>query len=255
MKWVPGLVSISFRSLSPETILQMAKESGLEAIEWGSDIHAPAGRLDKAARIRSLSAQAGIITPEYGSYYILGWPCDEKSADTVASARALGTPAIRLWASDKNRASLSAEEYRVAVTDAERLCRENADLTFCLECHNWSITEDYQDALAYLRDVNCPNLKMFWQPNHFRSHAYNLRALDALLPYLYSVHVFSWEGSEHFPLAHHAERWEDYLMLLRHAPTDTMYLMLEFMHDNDPASLLDTARTLRSWIAQTEIAP
>ena len=248
MNFVPGLVSISFRQLTVEDILSRMKDCGLQAVEWGSDIHVPAGNLKEAARVRELSRNAGIATPEYGAYYTLAWPCEEKPADTVASARALGTPIVRLWASEKNRASMTAEEYRAAVEDAERICGENPDLTFCLECHNWSITEDYPSALAYLKDVNLPNLKMFWQPNQFRTHQYNLEALEALLPYVCSTHVFSWEGTDHLPLAHHTDRWQEYLSLLNGAPTDTMYLMLEFMHDDNPNSLPETAKTLLDWI-------
>ena len=36
-----GLVSISFRSHTPDEILRAAAESGLTQIEWGSDVHAP----------------------------------------------------------------------------------------------------------------------------------------------------------------------------------------------------------------------
>ena len=36
-----GLVSISFRSLSVDEIIDLVKDAGLEAIEWGRDVHAP----------------------------------------------------------------------------------------------------------------------------------------------------------------------------------------------------------------------
>ena len=36
-----GLVSVSFRGLSPEEIIRIAKDAGLSRIEWGSDVHAP----------------------------------------------------------------------------------------------------------------------------------------------------------------------------------------------------------------------
>lgn len=36
-----GIVSISFRSYSPDEILSAAAASGLSRVEWGGDIHAP----------------------------------------------------------------------------------------------------------------------------------------------------------------------------------------------------------------------
>jgi len=248
MIFVPGLVSISFRSLTPERILALVKEVGLSAIEWGSDVHVPAGDLAAAERIRQTTLTQGLFMPEYGAYYVLGSDNATEREATIASARALGTPIIRLWATEKNRSSLTDDDYRAAVLDAQRLCAENPDLTFCLECHNHSITEDYRDALAYLDDVGQANLRMFWQPNQFRSHAYNLEALQALLPYVDSTHVFSWEGDRHYPLSHHTDRWRDYLFILRQSPKSEMPLMLEFMYDHRPETLPATAKTLLSWI-------
>ena len=41
----PGLVSVTFRKLSPEEIVQLVVSSGLKGIEWGGDIHLPHGIL------------------------------------------------------------------------------------------------------------------------------------------------------------------------------------------------------------------
>lgn len=248
MNLITGLVSISFRSLSAESILHIAKEAGLEAIEWGSDVHVPAGDIAVAERIRKATLQNGLRLPEYGAYYVLGSGNEKEREATIRSARALGTSMIRLWATEKNRKTLSEKEYAAAVDDAKRMCIENPDLTFCLECHNHSITEDYHDALTYLHDVGQKNLRMFWQPNQFRSHEYNVEALVALLPYIDSIHVFSWEGDHHYPLAHHTDRWHDYLSILRQSPKNEMYLMLEFMYDHKPETLFATAKTLHDWI-------
>ena len=38
-----GLVSISFRDLFPKQIVDMVAEVGLDAIEWGGDVHVPHG--------------------------------------------------------------------------------------------------------------------------------------------------------------------------------------------------------------------
>lgn len=250
MEFISGLVSISFRKLSYKEIIDITAESGLSAIEWGGDVHVPLGELDIADKVRLATAERGLTVPEYGSYYVISKSGAEKAQAAISSARALGTRVIRVWASDKNRSAMSDEEYLAAVEDAKMLCDSAPDLTFCLECHNHSITEDYRDAAAYIADVGRANFKTFWQPNQFRDHSYNTEALEALLPSVVSVHVFSWEGNAHYPLDHHAERWADYLAILKRSDADKIHLMLEFMHDNSQASLKNTADVLNRWIAQ-----
>ena len=252
MTFIPGLVSISFRNLKPKEIIQACRESGLKAIEWGGDVHVPAGQIDAASTVRDATDKAELGMPEYGSYYRIGQSDPAEIEGVVRSAKALDAAVIRVWAYCKNRQDCSAEEYENAVRDAKRICDAFPGMTFCLECHNNTLTEDYHDALRFLEDVDRPSLNMFWQPNQFRTHAYNLEACAALLPYIRAVHVFSWEGTDGknvmFPLEHHAKRWSEYISILRNAPVGELPMMLEFMHDGRPESLPDTAKTLFDWI-------
>ncbi|MBQ9117185.1 MAG: TIM barrel protein [Clostridia bacterium] len=250
MKFVSGLVSISFRPITPAEIIDAVKDAGLNAVEWGSDVHVPAGNTSVAESIKEETEKAGLCIPEYGSYYKLGVQGGEQIENTVASARAMKVSVIRIWASDRSREKMSDEQYNATVADAQAICSRYPDMTFCLECHNNTVTEDYRDALKFLRDVNRPNLQMFWQPNQFRTHEYNIEALTALLPYIRSVHVFSWEQKERYPLDRHEARWMDYLSVLKRSSAEKIYLMLEFMHDNSLASLHETAETLNGWIAR-----
>ena len=243
-----GLVSISFRALTPEQIISAVKDSGLQAIEWGSDVHVPAGDTDAAKKVRAMTEAAGLKMPEYGSYHRIGTSAGEKITDTVSSAHILGTPIVRLWAFDRSCRDMTTEQYQTAVNAAIAICKENPDITFCLECHNNTVTEEYHDTLRFLQDVGCENLQMFWQPNQFRDHAYNIEALKALLPYIHSAHVFAWEGTSRFPLAAHTDRWTDYLNILKTSEKETIALMLEFVHDDKPESLAPTAETLLSWV-------
>ena len=41
-----GLVSVSFRPYTPEDILKAMTKAGLNYIEWGGDVHAPAGDME-----------------------------------------------------------------------------------------------------------------------------------------------------------------------------------------------------------------
>ena len=45
MKIKTGMTSVTFRKKSAEDVIAIVKEAGLDGIEWGGDIHVPAGDL------------------------------------------------------------------------------------------------------------------------------------------------------------------------------------------------------------------
>jgi len=46
-----GLVSVTFRKLSPTQIVNPVSKVGLQGIEWGGDIHVPTGDIYKAREV------------------------------------------------------------------------------------------------------------------------------------------------------------------------------------------------------------
>ena len=64
-----GLVSVTFRSLTWRQTLELARQAGLTAIEWGGDIHVPHGALTHARQVGAATCQAGLRVAAYGSYY------------------------------------------------------------------------------------------------------------------------------------------------------------------------------------------
>lgn len=242
-----GLVSISFRKKSVGEIIEASLSAGITAIEWGGDVHVPHGDTETAARTAKLCAGAGIALPEYGSYYYLN-ESPETFADVAASARALGTPLIRIWGGKKSSDALKTEDYAALVADARRVCDMAPERILCLECHKNSVTDEYHTALRFLEDVDRENLKMFWQPNQFRDLSYNLDALRALLPHIRGVHVFSWDREQMYPLERGGDAWRQYLPLLKQAGVRNY--MLEFMHDHRIESLPETANTLKTWLEE-----
>lgn len=241
-----GIVSISFRKFSPEEILAAAKNAGLDAVEWGGDVHSPHGNLEVAEKIRKLTEEHGLYTSEYGSYYAIGQSEPGLFTEAVKSATALGTKTIRVWPGmNKSSDTFSNEEYEKYVADARRICDEAPDFTIALECHPNSLTDEYHTALAFLSDVGRDNLKMMWQPNQYRPLSYNLDAIKALLPYIVAVHVFSWKRKERLPLAAGEDAWREYIKLLS---ANDLHYMLEFMHDGKLETLEETAKTLKEWL-------
>lgn len=242
-----GLVSISFRQHSVEEIIEATVNAGLDAIEWGGDIHVPHGDVKRAEYVASLMQKAGLKTAEYGSYYKIGLDKVEDFIPVAETARALGVSVIRLWA--WGIPSQNTDEwYEHMVESAKAVCDLAPDLTLALECHHDSITEEYHDALKYLSDVNKDNFKMFWQPNQFCSFEYNVEAAKALAPYVLSVHVFNWDGNGgKFPLADGRNEWMKYFEAL--GKRDLNY-MLEFVPDNQITTLSREAATLVAWLKE-----
>ena len=248
MKYKLGLVSVSFRELTAERIVEIARDHCLEAIEWGGDIHVPSGNIEAARAVGELTRSSGLKVTEYGSYYRLGVSAADDIDKVVTSACALGTGVVRVWAYNKGSEEITADEYKKTVEDARRICSLYPELEFCTECHNNTLTDDYRFNLKLIEDVDMPNFAAFWQPNQHKSHEYNLESAMALAPHVRSVHVFAWEGNHKYPLERHRDRWIEYLKIFaEHSKKDTnVNLMLEFMHDNAPASLGETAIELKN---------
>ena len=244
-----GLVSVSFRSLTPEEIIQAVCAAGLQAIEWGGDVHVPAGDLSAARRVRALTEEAGLEVAAYGSYYRLGaYPDAQKEfAGVLGCACALGAPVVRLWAGEKGSGLFSQEEFASAAQEAALLCDLAAPygLKVVFECHNDTLTDNYPSALRLMQAINRPNAGMYWQPNQLRDKSYNQEALRALLPYLYNVHVFQWDAANRYPLEQGREEWQSYLQIIRsEQPQRRHDFLLEFMPDDNPATLPREADTL-----------
>lgn len=241
-----GIVSISFRDHSAKEILTAASEAGLEAVEWGGDVHVPHGNESEANAVRELTEAFGMTVAEYGSYYAIGKSDPALFDDVLKSARQLKTNVIRVWAHQgKSSDTFSEEEYQACVADARRICVLAGDITVALECHPNTLTDEYHTELKFIRDVGCDNLKTFWQPNQHRPLEYNLDSIRALIPYIVSVHVYSWKRKERLPLAALESEWAEYFELL--SAKDLNY-MLEFMHDGNIETLKETAATLKKWI-------
>ena len=109
------------------------------------------------------------------------------------------------------------------------------------------MTDDCDSSLRLLEEVARDNLRLYWQPNQFRDNAYNLETLRRELPYISNVHVFSWEGKDHYPLERHETLWRQYIDMLASSGKDHN-LLLEFMHNDQPEQLKTDSAVLRGWL-------
>ena len=104
-----GLTSVTFRGKSCEEIIALAVRAGLECIEWGGDIHVPAGRLARAREVGERTRKAGLKVLSYGSYFR---PlADENFQVIVDTALALGAETIRVWTPWMDSEQVSDEDF------------------------------------------------------------------------------------------------------------------------------------------------
>jgi xylose isomerase-like TIM barrel protein len=238
---VPGLVSVTFRRLGPRQIVSLAVDGGLRAVEWGGDVHVPAGDLRAAQEVAALCADSGVAVAAYGSYH----RADADFTPVLETALALGAPRVRVWA---GRVGSAGETDRAAVVDGLREAVEKAGghaVAVAVEYHANTLTDTVASAVQLLTEV--PGLEPYWQPPVGCSPHDALVAVAALSPV--AAHVFSWDDAgRRLPLAAREDLWRPVLAELAKLP-GTRHVLLEFVRDDDPAAFVEDATVLREWLA------
>lgn len=260
-----GLVSVTFRQLTPAKIVALAQRAGLEGIEWGGDIHVPHGDLARARQVRRLSESSGLEVPAYGSYYRVGHSEQEglTFASTLDTAVELGAPLVRAWAGNRDFRQADDAYWKHIVADARRVAAmaATAGVVVAFEFHSGSLTATPDAAHRLLRQAAHPNLRTLWQPavsgeeNEIGTGddlvAANVKGLKYLLDFVENIHVYHWvktpEGVQRRALNEGETAWRKYLNCLT-ASGRAHWLLLEFVRDGSPDALIEDAATLRQWL-------
>jgi 3-dehydroshikimate dehydratase len=249
----PGLVSITFRALSVADVIDLAVRAGVDGIEWGGDIHAPAGNTALAWEVGERTRDAGLEIAAYGSYYRVGASEPGSFAATLQAAEALGAPLIRIWVGGRGSEEADDAERSRIVADTRRCLGLAGETGIGLTCewHGGTLTDTAGSAEAFFAAVGDPSLRTYWQPRTKSPTAASLRDMDAALPRLAGIHVFAWDETtgERLPLAAGAMAWRAYLDKL--APTlENGFALLEFVAGDSPNPFLADAKTLREWLVR-----
>ena len=256
-----GLCSITFRKLSPKELAALAKKAELDVIEWGSDVHCPAGNLDVAKEVAAITAEAGLATSSYGSYYWIG--TFENFEDYAKSAEVLGAKTIRVWAYEQLSSMATAEDWQKAIEDSRRIADIAAakGLSISYEYHGGTLTDTIDATVRLLTETDRDNIFTYWQPPVGSCPDQNLCDIDVLLKMkkLSNLHLFSWipaegGGIEKLPLEGLGEDWKRYIkaavpadptLLLEHT-TEPPSLLLEFTKGDCTQQFLEDAKFLKN---------
>lgn len=239
----PGLVSVSFRKLSPEELVPAAVAAGLKYIEWGSDVHAPYMDIQRLQEIVQLQTTHGVNCCSYGTYFRLGVTPMEELPGYIRAAKMLGTNILRLWAGNKSPWNFTKDEkemFFAQCCEAAKLA-ESVGVTLCMECHRNTYTETKESALELMTMVNSPAFRMYWQPNAQCTAEENVAYARLLRDYTYHIHAYHQKGTVKYSLGHGINDWKTYL---QEFPGDH-YILLEFMPDGLVETLPREADALR----------
>lgn len=245
-----GLVSVTFRNRSVEEILSLCKENNVDVIEWGGDIHVPAGDYKKAEEVGRQTRKQGMEVFSYGSYYRLGKEKDweESFYQVLKTAVYLKCLYIRVWAGSVSSKKAGKEDFEKVEEELKQICKMAAreEIGIALEYHRDTLTEDWQSALRLLREVDEPNLSLYWQPNPDISHGERMEELEHLKDWICNVHTFFWEkGNIRRPLSEGVDMWRDYVKILREK--DIPY-MLEFVKDDEESQFNEDMEILQKHV-------
>jgi len=246
-----GLVSISFRELSPEEIVGLAKDAGLDGIEWGGDVHVPHGDIACATRVQKLTEDAGLCVAAYGSYYRVGCeplygkpPTFEQVLETALTLR---TKTIRVWSGHRGSAECDEAWWETVADEARRVAdlAGEAGIAIGFEFHGGTLTDTTDSACRLLEMVDHKNVGTYWQTGLDLSEEERYESLERMLPWLRNLHVFHWEGFVRKPLEEAATAWRRYFARAASTGRDH-FALLEFVEDDDPKNLLRDAATLKA---------
>ena len=228
--FIPGLVSVTFRKLTPEELIALCGKAGVQSIEWGGDVHVPAGDVARAKEVGQWTRDAGLMVAAYGSYYRLagGGGTATPFEQVLASAAALGAPTIRIWAGSKGAKVCPPEERAAIVADGLRVANLAArnGITVCLEYHPNTLTDDADSVRSLLKELDHPNIEFLWQPPCDEPVESCAARLVVVLPRLRNVHVYQWTATgERRPLAEGEAAWRSYIDIVRETGKSVDFLL------------------------------
>ncbi len=250
----PGLLSVTFRKLPPAEIASLAAGCGLGVMEWGGDVHVPPGRPDIAGEVRNITADAGLSTAAYGSYFRVAAGTDDEFAAVLESAVALGAPSVRVWAGTKGSWESDASHMRHVADEALRLADKAAaaGIVLSFEFHGGTVNDTREASLRFLAAAEHPFLATYWQPPLKVPEDESLAGLRDMLPRVRDVHVFQWTvgdgGIVRHPLVEGSTFWSEAFRVLKTSGRDHA-AMLEFVRDDSPDAFRADARALLGLIA------
>jgi sugar phosphate isomerase/epimerase len=261
-----GLVSVSFRKLNIDKILEMCKKAQIDCIEWGGDIHVPHGNIALAEKVARMSNDAGIEIAAYGSYYFAGHSESAKEVPVkfeavLDSALALGTKTIRVWAGKTVKSSeISDDSRKIIVDDLLRIGQMAAKhgIEVSMEFHNGTLTDTNESAFKLKNELPLDsNVNFYWQPPLAYNDQQCIEGIKGLQPRISNIHVFQWNRNEDGGLVKNLletgkKRWVGFLTEIN-KDGKNHNAMLEFFLDDSEENFYKDSAVLKRIIRELKL--
>ncbi len=240
-----GITSVTFRNKTPEEIISLVKASGLDAIEWGSDIHVPAGDIKRAEEVRKMTLDAGLDISSYGAYYRMGTGADIEPY--LQSAVALGVDNIRIWTTGILKENITPEITARAAQEARTICRAAAKfgITLSTEYHEGTLTYSPESMTKFFEEVGEDNLRTYWQMHLDIPHDKQADSIKAVYDSgkLTNIHAYWYDSGVQGLLRDGKEYWAQCFDAVK-SSSDTRYALIEFVKDGTVENFKKDAETL-----------
>lgn len=247
-----GFTTVTFRKKSRREVCEIAEKNGIKYLEWGGDVHLPPDNETALQEIIALQKEFELTAVSYGSYYRLGTEDYSLWEQIVNTADKIGANIIRIWQGDCSSQKVSAEKFQAMVNETKRLAdiADEKGFTVAFEFHKNTNNDNGKSAVAFLKAVNKPNVKTYWQP--FSTNA-DTENLQAVLPYLVCVHIFEWnEKEKRYSLKHGKDKWSAFLKIIENADTEP-YFIMEFVKHDSKYQFARDVNTLRQILREQKI--
>ena len=250
----PGLVSITFRKLTPtEYLFDLVAQAQLTGIEWGGDVHVPHGDIATAHAVRRQTVNAGLQVAAYGSYYRVSHEETGPFDAVLAAAVALEAPAIRVWAGRQGTEAADDAYWAAVIEDSRRIADLAAveGIKIAYEFHGNTLTDTNDSAHLLLERVDHPNVRSYWQPPRHSAVDYNLIWDRCCCPM----------AGQHSCLSMAEREWgAGSACKVGQADWSTIFgpnctggwgaicTLMEFVQNDEPAAFLRDAAILKTWL-------
>ncbi len=224
-----GLTSVTFRNLTVDEIIDLAKRTDIKNIEWGGDIHVK--NEDDAIEAYEKCKSNSIRCCSYGSYYKAGTYGSEymdKFEKIAKTALKLHCDTIRIWAYDKSSIDVgrNTTEYKSVVKEIQDISEylEEYDISISFEHHQKTLTDDTGNAIKFIEDIGRNNVFLYWQAQVKLDFKQNMNTLNLFKPYLKNLHI--------------SNQIQNGYLLLREM-NDQLYQYLETVKELDIIALIE----------------
>lgn len=187
-KFKLGLCSVTFRQKNVDEVVDIAKNAGVNYIEWGGDIHVK--NTYDAKKVKLLCDNSGIKISSYGSYFNCAEYNEQEWIRLCEISKEMSAPSIRVWLGKKDSEKTDEKEYKVLLENTQKMCdiALSYGLIVCPECHDNTFNNNTDAFLRFIKDLNRANFRTYFQSRYFRLE-YDLDRIERTFDFIENVHI------------------------------------------------------------------